>query len=78
MTRAKVTPVKSILGREPSEREAEVALAVHNLLDLAVESHRNEPSDETFTECLMCGDWEGHNAACPVPRLLRWLDTPWK
>jgi hypothetical protein len=48
--------------------------AVESLLDASIARHSN--GDETFVECLVCGDWEGHQAGCFVPALLAWQETP--
>lgn len=29
-------------------------------------------SDETFVQCLVCGEWEGHDDSCPVPAIENW------
>jgi hypothetical protein len=32
-------------------------------------SHSNDDG-ETFLECVVCGDWEGHTDECPMPHLI--------
>lgn len=55
------------------EPPAVVVEIVNLLVDNAIVSHSN--GDETFHECLVCGDWEGHTDDCPMPALERWLRT---
>jgi hypothetical protein len=49
----------------------EVVDAVEALLDAATKRHAGK--DETFIECLMCGKWEEHDNACPIPSLRKWM-----
>jgi hypothetical protein len=46
------------------------------LLDRVIILHSNYASGETLTECQMCGGWEGHDDACPVPVIVWWLSVP--
>jgi hypothetical protein len=55
------------------EPPQEVIDAAEGLLDAATARHGNH--DETFTECLMCGEWEGHAESCPIPKLKEWMGT---
>ena len=32
------------------------------------------PDGETFVECRLCGDVDGHNDGCPLPALQAWLE----
>lgn len=54
-----------------AETEDVVAAGVVALLDVAVVPHSS--ADETFLECKLCGEWEGHEEGCPVPALEAWL-----
>lgn len=56
---------------QPYSVPDDVCNAVQTLLDTCLVSHPSL-SDETFTECLMCGDWEDHKPGCIVPALLQW------
>ncbi len=58
------------------EAEPEIAAAVEALLDLASARHYDSASDETFTECRVCGEWEGHRDGCFVPALQAWAAGP--
>ena len=29
-------------------------------------------SEESFTRCLICGEWEDHTDVCPIPAIERW------
>ena len=45
--------------------------------DRATEWHTMPGDDpETFLECLLCGEWEGHADLCPMPAIERWLSEP--
>jgi hypothetical protein len=55
---------------------AAIADAVEALLDVARIRHTEAKDDgETFTECRMCGEWEGHANDCAVPLLEKWLNS---
>lgn len=45
------------------------------LLEAAEARHTDRHADETFSECLLCGEWDSHTDACPVPAIYRWLET---
>jgi hypothetical protein len=53
-------------------REDEIAEAVEALLEVALSQHTDPRADETFTECHLCDQWEGHTRDCPVPLLQLW------
>jgi hypothetical protein len=48
--------------------------AVAELLDTVTNGTYHESTDEVFTQCLMCGEWEGHADECPVPALKKWQE----
>lgn len=54
-----------------ADRDAEIARAVEHLIDVSTSHHTNR-DDETFTECHLCGQWEDHATACPIPWLRQW------
>jgi hypothetical protein len=53
---------------EPSTQACE---AVERLLD-EVTVRETWHTDETFVQCLLCGEWDSHTDDCAVPALLRW------
>jgi hypothetical protein len=56
--------------------ENELNRAADELLDLAISRHPHVGGDdesETFLECNVCGEWEGHRDGCFVPALETWL-----
>jgi hypothetical protein len=50
--------------------------AVENLLDFAYRSMYDRRSEETFKECQLCGDVDGHLTECPIPLLEKWQLQP--
>lgn len=56
---------------EPYEPPAEVLQLVNTLIDQARTS-QSWHTGETFVQCLVCGEWEGHADNCPMPALIRW------
>jgi len=62
----------SFLKNEPARTQV-----VENLidaLDRAILRHSND--EETFTECILCYEWEGHKEDCPIPAIDKWLSIP--
>ena len=62
---------------DPWEPDETMCGEVQALLESAVLSHqtRNSADEyETFEECRLCGDVDGHNEGCPVPALRAWLE----
>lgn len=57
----------------PYEPPEVVVALITLLVDSAIVRHSN--TEETFVECLVCGDWEGHTDDCPVPALERWMNS---
>ena len=55
------------------EPPAVIVDMINLLVDAATVRHPN--GDETFVECLVCGEWEGHTDKCPVPSLEQWLTS---
>lgn len=55
---------------------AEVIDAVQSLLDTVLVSHHDRQSEETFIECLMCGEWDSHIDDCCIPAVLAWQELP--
>lgn len=51
-----------------------IAQVVVHLLDLAVIAHHDSRTEESFLECVMCHEWDGHTDACPVTYLEVWLE----
>jgi hypothetical protein len=47
---------------------------IERVIDCGGNRHSN--GDETFIECLVCGEWEGHTDDCPIPALDRWMAQP--
>lgn len=41
--------------------------AMQQAIDSAEVRHYDHNSDETFIECLICGEWEEHKDGCPIP-----------
>lgn len=54
-------------------REQKIAEAVEQLLDEVKSTHYDSQSEESFTECHVCGEWESHKDNCFVPVLEKWL-----
>jgi hypothetical protein len=42
------------------------------LVEEACARYTDPVSEETFTRCLICGEWEGHTDHCPIPVIERW------
>lgn len=63
------------MPRRTPDRQDQIVDAVETLVDVAVSRHTNR-DDETFTECHVCHEWEGHTHTCFVPALEQWLKTP--
>ena len=47
---------------------------LEEFLDNSQAKRRDSFSEETFTECMLCGEWEGHKDNCPVPAIEKWLN----
>lgn len=52
-----------------------IADAVEALLDVSTEFSHDNHSDETFTYCHVCDEWEGHKEKCFVPVLKAWQEA---
>ncbi len=52
---------------------SELVDSIVAVMDLAVLPHHDHSAGETFLECKLCGEWEGHEDDCPIPMLERWL-----
>lgn len=50
----------------------EVCEVVEDVVDTCLHYHYDSKSEETFIECLMCGEWEGHTQTCLIPTILAW------
>jgi len=62
-----------------TSRETEVAELVEQLLDVATSRHTHSGPDgesETFIECHVCGEWEGHKDGCFVAAMQAWQNAP--
>lgn len=46
---------------------------LNGLLDDAIRRHTERSTEETFEECILCGEWEGHTDQCPIPAIDRFL-----
>lgn len=62
-----------IIHREHYEAPENVVEAVDALMDVATRTETNRDG-ETFTECKMCGEWEGHHDDCPMPAIVKWWE----
>ena len=40
-----------------------------SFLSEVVQTHYDSQSEDTFVECKLCGEWEGHTEDCPVPAI---------
>lgn len=54
--------------------ESAIADAAQALIDVATRTHHDRQADESFTECLICGEWDGHAERCPIPLIYQWLE----
>ncbi len=61
------------MTRKQYEAPAIVIELMNLLADNAIVRHSND--DETFLECLVCGEWDGHADECPMPAIERWLKS---
>ena len=43
---------------------------MNELCDEALSRQYDEKSEDTFVQCLVCGEWEGHTPDCPMDKLL--------
>jgi hypothetical protein len=50
--------------------------AVDALVDAALVRHFDPTADEWYTECKICGEWEGHRDTCFALAAQTWLYTP--
>jgi len=41
--------------------------------DEGTSHHQDSTSGETFQECLLCGEWDGHTPECPMPAIDKYL-----
>lgn len=61
---------------EPYEPPEEICEAVENFLGEVLRrvtfSAPSHDEAETFMECRICGEWDGHTDDCPIPAVLRW------
>jgi hypothetical protein len=58
---------RSVVDERPPK---DIVEAVEGLLDTVLRHHATE--QETFYECRVCGEWEGHEAGCFVAVVQRW------
>lgn len=56
-------------------QEDDVIEALEGLMDVALIKHFDPKADETFIECKVCGGWEEHADDCPMPLILRIMDS---
>jgi len=35
--------------------------------------HHDSQSGESFRECVVCGEWDGHEKECPMPAIELWI-----
>jgi len=57
-------------------RQDEIADLVQDLLDIALEHLHDRASEESFEECHLCGDVDGHAEGCAIPLLQAWQVAP--
>jgi hypothetical protein len=43
------------------------------VIEEAIQYHRDPTSGETFPECMLCGEWDDHLKECPIPRIETWF-----
>jgi hypothetical protein len=49
---------------------------LRTFVDAAIFTHHDRTSDELLDECLVCGEWDAHTDACPVPGILAFVYPP--
>jgi hypothetical protein len=73
------TPMREIAIVRPRRGftpTSDVITAAEQLLDEALTRLHDHVSEETFTQCEMCGEVDSHTDDCPVPALEKWMSTP--
>lgn len=68
--------VQSRAHQMPHECPYAIVGVAEHLLDIATELHFDNQTEETFSECRLCGEWEGHTDQCPIPALKQWMGEP--
>lgn len=68
------------MTKKKAPRAWEVPLHLIDLIDeVLCEAHlrQNDPrgDGETFILCQVCGEWDSHTDACPIPALKKWFET---
>jgi hypothetical protein len=61
--------------KQKEQLQEDVDEAVEQLLDISTTLHFHSASDETFTFCHICGEWEEHKDNCFIPLLKKWFDS---
>ena len=46
---------------------------LESILEESKIPHRDSESEESFNECVLCKEWDGHEPACPIPAIEKWL-----
>ena len=55
--------------------KAELDNLLEQVLDEAMIPHRDMQSEESFQECAICGEWDGHVNHCPIPAIDKYINS---
>ena len=64
------------LPRRSLKENEDLYAAVENLIDFAYRSLYDNRSEETFKECQICDEVDGHRDGCPISGLEKWQLEP--
>lgn len=62
---------------DPSHAELKTQIdnVLEQTLDDAIVRHHDSQSGETFEECVVCGEWDGHVNHCPIPAIDKYINS---
>lgn len=56
-----------------NDRTTLIIDSFEEILDDAIQYHRDSVSEETFRECMVCGEWDSHIKECPIQAIELWI-----
>lgn len=61
--------------RRQAEFYTDLDNRLEQILEDTIAKHHDSQSGETFEECVLCGEWDGHEVLCPIPAIDKWVNT---
>lgn len=58
-----------------SALKTELENALEQILEDAIITHYDSLSGERFQECVICGEWDGHESTCPIPAIDKFVNS---